>query len=313
MPNDLDSFRTQLSVVRQLFAGIDWRDPLFTPEKACVGAAFAKIAYLEIPDFELRHHSAVKIIPCLTYQELVARGVVTNVADFVRNAELGDPFVVVTRYVVAVGIARQDVIFVALRGTRPLYVSDWWIDFHFKKLPTYVDRMEVKFHSGFYLAISECLDQIGAEVQKRNAGSPRIPVYVVGHSLGGAMAAIMYALDGATFYTYHRYGMPLTAATITDSSFTFGMPRYGDHRAVALRSPFHVYNKRDLFPGLPTRWMGFADAPAAYRADIYGSLRLQPQDTQGPGWWLDRLPFAGVKEHSIEDYITGLGRNVGLF
>jgi hypothetical protein len=138
-------------------------------------------------------------------------------------------------------------------------------------------------------------------------------VYVIGHSLGGAMAAITYALDGETFYTQHRYGMPLTLGTITDSSFTFGMPRYGDGRATVLRSPFHVYDELDIVPGLPPKWIGFANVPTEYRLRKTNSLIRMSQDRQGPGWWLERAPKAGISEHLIEEYITRLGATVGLF
>jgi hypothetical protein len=316
MATSLDEFRSEISRIWPLLRTIKWGDPTFTPEKAYVTAVFSKIAYLHIPSFEVRYHPLAKIIPCLTYRELLALGTSLDARAFLRSLEFADQFVVERTHVVAVGVCTSKVIFVALRGTRPLYISDWMIDFKLTRTATHVDyngHHSVAFHSGFYLTITDCLDQIASEIQKRiSYGATPTPVYVVGHSLGGAMAAIAHALSQTTFYSHYNYGLKMMAMINTHSCFTFGMPRYGDSEATYnLRSPFHTYNDGDLIPGLPPRGLGFENAPLEYRAVEDGPVNMMPQDRQGFGWWLSRMPLRGASNHLIESYITRLRKAAG--
>ena len=320
MSKSLDRFRRELRRISRFFNQINWINPAFTAEKAYVNAIFSKIAYLEIPDFEVRHQSLAKIVPCLTYLELIARGTRHVVREFLGAVEFenmfNDVFVVTTKHVIAVGVATQKVIIVALRGTRGLYLSDWMIDLHVPRTTVYVGPHEVNFHSGFYLAITDCLLEIVDEVQKRTKNySPTIPVYVVGHSLGGAMAAITFALDSLPFYSKHRFGRQITASLNVHSSFSYGMPRYGDEPAMRwLKSPFHTYNDKDVVPGLPPCWAGYQNAPIEYRADKKGSLQQLTQDNQGILWWLSRAHLVrGVRHHKIERYIRHLGVTVNAY
>lgn len=307
MAKSLDKFRSEFSRVWPLLKKIDWETPLYTPEKAYVTALVAKLAYLEIPQFEVKHHSLAKIIPCLTYHELAAQGVSASVLGFLRSMDFINAFVVTTKDIVAVGIVTDDVVFVALRGTRPLYVSDWLVDFHATKTSVDVNHFSVEFHTGFYLAISECLEQIEAEIIKRVGDrSETLPIYVVGHSLGGALAGIAYALGGTTYYSKHRYGTYQQSHLASHAGFSFGMPRYGDFDATHyLRSPFHTYNAEDLVPKVPPKAMGFENVPVEYRCGQRGALDQVPQYGQGIGWLLTR-GLRGIPNHFIERYIYRL-------
>lgn len=311
MSKRLESFRKEINRFWSLRRQIDWLDLEFSPEKAYVMSIFSKIAYLELPEYELNHHRFAKIIPCLTYQELLARGTHLNTEDFLRSADFGNSFVVVTKYMVAVVTITQDVIIIALRGTRPLYLSDWIIDFHVTRTNATVNTRKVTFHSGFYLAITDCIERIATEIHNRTKNSLAVPpIYVVGHSLGGALAAIVRALDGTTFHSKYRYGSDLTFNIKSHSSYSFGMPRYGDTGAVeCLKSPFHVYNDSDIVPGVPPRWMGFDNAPNEYCLSEGGSLDSMHQNQQGLKWWCSRK----IRYHFIEHYIERLGIAIGIY
>jgi hypothetical protein len=316
MTSSLRRFKNEFSRIWPLLNRINWQAVPFTPEKAYVTAVFSKIAYLTIPHFEVRYHTLAKVIPCLTYRQLLASGRTQDIREFLRALDFGNAFVVTTHYVVAVGVITPHVIIIALRGTRPLYISDWMIDFNSIRTTTQVNSWEVKLHSGFFVAMTDCLDEIAFELQKRTgSGSPQTPIYVVGHSLGGALAAIAHALSRTTFSSYHRYGLAKTAALNTHSSFSFGMPRYGDNRAISnLRTPFHIYNDRDLVPGVPTKWMGFESVPIEYRSGEGGSLNQKAQDRQSLRWWFSRVHLArGVRHHLIERYIRRLGKAAGVY
>ncbi len=318
MTSSLIRFRNELSRIWPVLNRIKWQDVPFTSKKAYVTAVFSKIAYLSIPHFEVRYHTLAKVIPCLSYQQLLASGRTHDILEFLRALDFGNAFLVTTKYVVAVGVITANVIIIALRGTRPLYISDWMIDFNSIRTTTHVNSWEVKLHSGFFVAMTDCLDEIAFEIQKRmGSGSPQIPIYVVGHSLGGALAAIAHALSRTTFSSYHRYGLAKTATLNTHSSFSFGMPRYGDDRAISnLRSPFHTYNDGDVVPGVPTRWMGFESGPTEYRSGQGGSLNQKAQDRQSLRWWLSRVHLVrGVRHHLIliERYIRRLGKAAGVY
>lgn len=314
MSKNLKRFKQELARAWNYINSVNWVDPAFSPEKAYVSALFSKVAYLELPDFEVQHHALAKVVPCLSYWHLIARGTRHEVLRFLETIDFGDSFVVTTKHVIAVGIRANNVLFVSLRGTRPLYLSDWMIDFHFARTQTYVDSHAVHFHSGFYLAIRECLGAIASEIQKRNARF-EVPVYVVGHSLGGAMAGVSFAVDGLTFYSKHYYGITVTERWGSHSAYSFGMPRYGDARAVHdLRAPFHTYNDRDIVPGVPPRGFGYANVPIEYRTDAQGGLMLAQQGQQGIGWWAARLNLArGVRFHLVERYIRRLGVAIGAY
>lgn len=312
MSPGLKRFRAEFCNARSLLNEIDWCDTKikYTPEKAYVTAVFSKLAYLEIPELEVRNHSLAKVIPCLTYQELMARGVPHSVRDpnFLRTMDVNEEniFVVTTNDVVAIGIRMPSVIIVALRGTQS--VSDLMTDFHVPTNLTYVNNIGVSFHSGFYLAITGCLDQIAANIQNRiGNGTSTIPVYVVGHSLGGALAAIAHAVDGFKFFSSYQYGRDLTSQLNVHSSYSFGMPRYGDHQAVtSLRSPFHTYNDKDRIPSLPPKTLGYENVPNEYCTVNIGSLIKTYQD------WKLLLPWNfPFRYHFIESYIKCLGIAAG--
>ncbi|MFN3657904.1 MAG: lipase family protein [Pseudolabrys sp.] len=292
---------------------INWLDPAFAVEKAYVCAVFSKAAYLKIPDFELADADKAKVIPCLTYQYLIREGRQIDVVEYLRTADFSNVFVEFNERVVVVGIVLQNVIIVAFRGTRPLYLSDWMTDFNSFKVEVTPDTNTVSFHKGFYLSISSIFESIGNHLQKK-LQLRDMPVYVVGHSLGGAMAAILYALGGRTFYSRYMYEAVNRPVPSSHSSFTVGMPRYGDKRAVAsLRNPYHCYNVLDVVPNLPFHILGFEDSQKEYM--IRGGKLIQNSRRGGLSPWalFPRLHYArGIRHHLIERYIVNLKSIVGI-
>jgi hypothetical protein len=72
MSKSLERFRRELQRTWRVRGSIDWINPDYSAEKAYIMAIFSKVAYLVIPHYELAHHSLAKIIPCLTYHDLLA-------------------------------------------------------------------------------------------------------------------------------------------------------------------------------------------------------------------------------------------------
>lgn len=305
LQRDLDRFRREILNVWPLLASLPWANTAFSIDKAYVCAVFSKLAYLKIPALEVAAATSAKVVPCLTYQRLLAAGAAFDFEDYVRRLDL-KTFVHFDDYLVVVGVVRPDVIIVAIRGTRILHATDILIDLDVRKAASSLSGSPMKFHRGFYLEITKNLQPITVAI--RSHGGPEVPVYVVGHSLGGAMSAIMYAVAGKTFDTFYAHETLGVPNIPVHSSFTFGMPRYGNAEALRLATPFHVYNDRDAIPTVPPQWCGFANAADEYCL-AKGRRALTPGRRKPGGLksFVSRLHWArGIRHHLIERYIRRL-------
>lgn len=127
---------------------------------------------------------------------------------------------------------------VAFRGTKE--TIDWWTNLDAKMVPvhgrTADSKNEVvgKVHRGFNDAVLSVLPQ----VEEHLKGHEDLPVYVTGHSLGGALA---------TLATWYLSGEKLVAC------YTFGAPRVGDSNlGDRYRTPiYRVVNGADPVPFVP--------------------------------------------------------------
>lgn len=119
-----------------------------------------------------------------------------------------------------------DGIVVAFRGTFPPAltipsITDWWqgiIDCP----PTMADRIPGRVHSGFRNAVNDTWEGVVANVQQFRQWFPNCPLYIAGHSKGGAMAGI-----AAAHIAFNDNRLPHPEAV-----YTFGAPHAGDTRFV---------------------------------------------------------------------------------
>jgi hypothetical protein len=113
------------------------------------------------------------------------------------------------------------------------------------------------------------------------AESPQTPLFVTGHSLGGALAVLCTAM-------LHRTEPALFANL--RGVYTYGQPMVGDGDFAATCEPFaartfrHVYHS-DLVPRLPPRWT--TDACAHFGTEYRGR--------DGEGWTPSRHPVRQVR------------------
>lgn len=237
----------------------DWGENTFNWAKAYVSSVFAAVAYEELPLFELKKSKRAKIIPCDRYQAHVARWINEQGRATVRQLDTSADIEIVSRSRVVIAISKLPrVIFIALRGTTVSF-ADFKADLDARKVKYSLGFGDsVKLHRGFFDAVVECFDEVLEKVASMN--SENVPVYVTGHSLGGAMAAIFHArLAEPQFHPFIHYPHRRIAPSL--SCFTFGMPRYGDLRAKSLLpQPFHIFNEFDAIPTLPPTFIGFADS-----------------------------------------------------
>ena len=127
---------------------------------------------------------------------------------------------------------------VSFRGTEKK-VKDWLTDANAKPV---VEKMNhYRIHSGFYQAYKlveqDIQDRLNSPEAKDSSGNP-LPVFITGHSLGGALALTMT-----------RY----MAANSAGACYTFGAPRVADYRFFErVKTPvYRVVNSSDIVPNVP--------------------------------------------------------------
>lgn len=301
-------FYRHFNEARKLADNIDgWDEDTFTWQKAYVASVFAALAYEEIPQFELKKSKRAKVIPCDRYQAHVSRWETEQRQASIRKLDINAQTEVVVRNRVVITITRiQRVIFISLRGTT-LSFSDFKADLDARKVKYTPGFGETaRLHRGFFDAVLECFDEVIEKLASLNKDD-HVPIYVTGHSLGGAMAAIFHArLSEVDFHPFKRRNRHRIPPSL--SCYTFGMPRYGDLSAKSLLpQPFHIFNELDAIPTLPPTILGFADSanerclnaiPDLITVMSKGNFALR----SGKGI----ATVLGISDHRMERYIERL-------
>lgn len=263
---------------------------------------FSELAYYHVPAWEIDDKKRAKLIPCDAYRSIVDRGTPTDVLEFARQRDFERSFVAADRGSIAVGVFSNRLLFIGFRGTQFLF--DWRVNLRSRLVPIespirarppfYVHAVRGHVHSGFAeeaLRISiKILDAI------RDANFGEIDhVFLTGHSLGGAVAAI-------------SENFIRVAPT---SVCMFGAPRYSDVSAYATLPdgpPTQVLRTGDLVPTVPPRRFGYADHPYEFGTD--GRPYMHPQSLLPSGDVWRWLRFLGrqFEPHSMESYRHELGK-----
>ncbi len=311
MADSLQKLQQRLQEVRSIWNRVNWSDPRFTVEKAYIAALFSAVAYLRIPKYELRLRRFVKIIPCMAYWQVVSKYQSFNLHNWLAGVEIGASYEIDGDGWAAVVVASPAVIVIALRGTLFYDPRDWATDLKcaFQAVPSDLGMLRV--HAGFYRRITSAVVEIGDWLDTYLGTRTRPPVYIVGHSLGGGMAAIAHALSNAPWRAvgtahFNRLG--------TQACYTLGMPRYADSLTVrGLAGPWHVFEKQDPVPRLVPRAFGYADARYNYQIERGGVVRVpiargRAADRVRSQWQY----LTGVRHHFIEQYIRRLGKLAGV-
>ncbi len=161
----------------------------------------------------------------------------------------------------------SDGIIVAFRGTLPpdlhsaLSLHDWLLDFFDvpKTVSTGPGKVPGQVHCGFYDAVACIIESIAKGIRILDPGLT-IPVYVTGHSKGGAMASI------GAYILSQGYGIPIQQVV------TFASPRPGDSGFKAgyetvIPNQIRYENYGDLVPLLPP-----SNTPVDLIASILGHI-----------------------------------------
>ena len=217
--------------------------------------------------------------------------------------------------------------FVAFRGTEQR-IEDWLTDLEVKlEGPSWDTGARYRVHQGFNRALGAVATQLIDALESRGVFSRHLPIWITGHSLGGALAALCGL----------RLLQELASrpqSTTIGALFTFGQPRVGDKACAAALDQslasryFRSVNHRDVVPRVPltstpdllskvTRGgalevYDYAHAGRVVYFDDTGQAMMDP-----PLWYktLDALPVAlstdeikkaitaGVGDHNMDNYV----------
>lgn len=298
-------FYTHFNDAQRLADSIDdWENDAFAWQKAYVAAVFAAVAYEEVPQFELKKSKRAKLIPCDRFQAHFSRWEAEQRRASVSNLDTNTQIEVIIRGRVIITISLLSrVVFVSFRGTT-LSFADFKADLDVRKV-RYQSGVggSARLHRGFFDVVLDCFDEVVERLRSIN-NDPYVPVYVTGHSLGGAMAAIFYAkLEDIDWHPLHHRRRHHIRPAI--ACYTFGMPRYGDTSAKALLpQPFHTFNELDAIPTLPPRILGFADSANERCLNAIPDVLIIPNKGDfalRSGKGIARI--LGISDHRMERYI----------
>ncbi len=199
---------------------------------------------------------------------------------------------------------------VSFRGTEPTKLDDLLADARiaWKNAEFCAGRV----HGGFLGALLPVLERTVAGLKKHRAAQGRI--WITGHSLGGALASLLYAWLAAK--------EPSLKSSLR--LVTFGCPRVGDDPFTATvdgatgGAGVGIAMERDPVPLVPPWSMGYRHIGKTVNLSVGGLV------SQGEGWraLLDALVDAStdlrrasaesLRRHGIEVYIAALERHIEI-
>ncbi|MEZ6058481.1 MAG: lipase family protein [Planctomycetaceae bacterium] len=172
-----------------------------------------------------------------------------------------------------------------------------------------------RFHHGFLQALEEVWSQFYTAIDDAVLDQER-PVWLTGHSLGGALALLAAWRLQKNFVKVHQvctFGAPMIGNSAAAEAF---------HREFPGRI-FRYVDTRDLVPKLPTMSLASNEyshclteiplGPAAAE-DVIGNMARQTVDKVLEATWADELwtkTFQGVDCHLMANYIGRIEEQMG--
>lgn len=279
----------------QNFSDSSWKSYHFTKQKAVIACLFAKLAYKNIPIFEVPDAERSFLIPSFDYMDAVKNNSIPNLQEVLRELDLGeDYFVIEGQYTVILGLRVRGIIFISIRGSRWAF-NDWGRNLSAPKVPLYNwGYPAIKAHRGFKAACDNDYEKVLQEIANRNWSNSPMDYCLTGHSLGGAVCSLMKVRgakdpSGAIFGGAHCY--------------TFGAPRMLSSHQLGLAGVFDIERPRDPVPRGPPKLFGYHK--------LGDQLLLAPDGNYRPSL-ADRLSILQLWRlkraigHEIEYYIEEL-------
>jgi predicted lipase len=190
-------------------------------------------------------------------------------------------------------------IVVAFRGSQDL--NNWITNLNIPKTKPYLKCTGCAVHEGFLGAWNSVKHGVVAEVKRLLAEEPKAKIFITGHSLGAALAALCAVELGASS---HSLGFPI------EGVYTFGEPRVGnkafaDFYNTGNKVSWRLTHWRDPVPHLPSSGLGFQHIST----EVFyteNSKKFTVCDSSGEDQKCsDKLLFDG----SINDHLTYMGES----
>ncbi len=205
------------------------------------------------------------------------------------------------------GARRDDMILLAFRGTENL--ADWLTNKRVRKTSGPWGQV----HRGFYRGARALLgfdrsDRLWSAMERW--GAPDKPLWLAGHSLGGALAvlsAMLLAERGVKPQGIYTYGQPRAGGIRFARRF---QDELGDRA-------FRFVNRRDIVPTVPPVYLFYRHAGTLIRIRTDGALvrgpsRVEPAPRRAAHHRsASRVPRnrASAPDHGIDRYIAALESN----
>ena len=218
----------------------------------------------------------------------------------------------------AILVEHEDFFTMAFRGTDELL--DWLDNFDLIVKPVLLlvegEKLDGYFHQGFWKATDDIWEPLLAKYQQfqqedrdkqKDVKQKKVrPLFLTGHSLGGAMATI------AAAKLIHQ-DLPFI------STYTFGQPRTMTHNTARIINGkvenrfFRFQNNNDIVTRAPARASGYSHVGSFVYISEDKSLH------NDIGWWyrfldsvegvIESIPIKGldgVEDHSMSDYLKAV-------
>ena len=187
----------------------------------------------------------------------------------------------------------------AFRGTNE--VADWLDNINVFS----TKELFGEFHRGFWKAVEDVWQPINEKIQSLQSQN-KLPIFMTGHSLGGAMATI------AAARLIHE-DKPFT------SVYTFGQPRVMTRETARIFNLeckdrfFRFHNNNDIVTRVPARIMGYSHVGS------YLYISKEKEIHREAGFWfkfvahidgalsaLKEKGFDGIEDHNMDKYLEAV-------
>lgn len=277
--------------------------------KKAYGCSLASLlSYDSVSEYEVKNQDRMKIIPCEYFIERLKSKTSVSMGEdegFILQDDDSSIYVIEKDDVIVTILRVVNDIFISVRGTALLHDFKTNLDF-FKVREIPNKNFLTKFHSGFFKAAKSCFYDVLTELDNSIKDKGSVNIYVTGHSLGGAIAAIVFHFfnDRGFHHRMHNYKRH------SISCYTFGMPRYGNKYALLLhRNPFHIHNLFDIVPSVPPSWAFYDDDVNDICIDNFRNV-IRPSRKGSFGVKISILSssfdFLKCKDHVLERYVERL-------
>lgn len=268
---------------------------VFSPVRAGAAAIVAHLAYCTIGDEERAEVERATIVPSEAFQRLVRLTVSFDSAAVFTALDFPDPIIVRTRRFVALGFPAGSELYLGVRGTVSAY--DWRLNA--RAWPRRSKHLPLYFHSGFLAEATALAGKLAASIAAHRSASNLERVFLMGHSLGGAVAAILHQQRDLLLGQ-----MPTRIRCTSGDCYVFGTPRtVWGHGQNFIEQPFAMRRSEDIVPRVPPAMLGYESFRRQLQSDGASFLDRGLLDWWPFLKWINALAFGRfIEGHSMERY-----------